>query len=175
MLDTLKTLFSPHSKEQRPPTAQDLDDTGPSTPSDDGNDGLRAEPRGTPLTWREIKQSYQRGPSFTRFLPWVEYLPESGCFLLEDGVSVGIAAEVTPLPTEGRSQAALSDLRDQIEATLQDAIPEYDSHPWVLQLYCRDEVDPLGDIAHLRQYADPKLLETTFTQAWLDSMEQHLQ
>ncbi|KAF0804395.1 conjugative transfer ATPase [Alloalcanivorax xenomutans] len=175
MLDTLKALFSPHSKEQRPATAQDLDDTGPSAPSDDGNDGLRAEPRGKPLTWREIKQSYQRGPSFTRFLPWVEYLPESGCFLLEDGVSVGIAAEVTPLPTEGRSQAALSDLRDQIEATLQDAIPEYDSHPWVLQLYCRDEVDPRADIAHLRQYADPNLLETTFTQAWLNSMAQHQQ
>jgi len=103
MLDTLKTLFSPHSKEQRPPTAQDLDDTGPSTPSDDGNDGLRAEPRGTPLTWREIKQSYQRGPSFTRFLPWVEYLPESGCFLFHHDSSTELRWTTPKLDTAGLS------------------------------------------------------------------------
>ena len=157
------------------------DDDGAATLYADGTARLQdsegrlvGQPRGKPLTWREIHQSLQRGPSFTRYLPWVEYLPDSGCFLLEDGVSVGIAAEIVPIPTEGRSQQALAEVRDQLEAALQDALPEYDDHPWVLQLYCRDDVDPKPDIEHLEGYAQDGLLDTPFTQAWLKSMGDHL-
>ncbi|WOD27662.1 conjugative transfer ATPase [Alloalcanivorax xenomutans] len=181
MLDALKTFFN-----HRDHRASEKDATHPPVAIEpashhhedrvaDGDGTPAAQPRGKPLTWPEIKKAYQRGPSFTRFLPWVEYLPDSGCFLLEDGVSVGIAAEVTPIPTEGRSQDTLAGLRDQIEATLQDALPEYDSYPWVVQLYCRDEVDPAAEMARVVQHADPALLDTAFTQAWLRSMEQHLQ
>ncbi|MCE7511387.1 TraC family protein, partial [Alloalcanivorax xenomutans] len=179
MLDALKTFFyhrdhraSEEDATRLPPSHHHEDHEDRVA---DGNGTPVAQPRGKPLTWPEIKKAYQRGPSFTRFLPWVEYLPDSGCFLLEDGVSVGIAAEVTPIPTEGRSQDTLAGLRDQIEATLQDALPEYDSYPWVVQLYCRDEVDPAAEMARVVQHADPALLDTAFTQAWLRSMEQHLQ
>jgi hypothetical protein len=43
----------------------------------------------SPLTSDSVKQHYQRPPSFTDLLPWMEYLPESKTFLLEDGVSLG--------------------------------------------------------------------------------------
>ena len=36
------------------------------------------------LRTSQVKALYERPPSFTDFLPWVEYLPDSGSFLLED-------------------------------------------------------------------------------------------
>ncbi|MES1927256.1 conjugative transfer ATPase [Salinisphaera sp. T31B1] len=142
-------------------------------PVDDTN-SQHGQPRGTPLTRSEIRQSYDRGPSFSRYLPFVEYLAESGCFLLEDGMSVGIAAEIRPVPTEGRSQDALSAVRDQIESGFQDGLPEYDNNPWVIQIFARDEIDPTHDVNALRAHAAPHLADDAFTQAWLNGMADHL-
>src|SRR5690554_5460988 len=55
-----------------------------------------ALPRGKAPSVAELRSHFRRAPSFSNYLPWVEYLPESGCFLLEDGVSVGVVAEVFP-------------------------------------------------------------------------------
>ncbi|MCE8005298.1 conjugative transfer ATPase [Billgrantia ethanolica] len=131
-------------------------------------------PRGKPITEESLRLAYRRAPSFASRLPWVEYLPTSGCFLLEDGVSVGVVAEVIPVPTEGRSSEALEEVRDTITAALQDSLPENDHHPWVVQFYGRDDTDPRQDLERLRAYARPGLLDTEYTQAWLASMEAHL-
>src|SRR5699024_7551249 len=64
-------------------------------------------PRGKPITEENLRSAYRRAPSFTSRLPWVEYLSDSGCILLEDGISVGVVAEITPVPTEGRSETLL--------------------------------------------------------------------
>jgi hypothetical protein len=56
-----------------------------------------------PLKTANVKRIYQRPPSFTDFLPWAEYLPESRSFLLEDGISVGALFELTPVGTEART------------------------------------------------------------------------
>lgn len=138
------------------------------------NGGGRGQPRGTPLRRAELAAMYQRGPSFSRYLPWVEYLPETGSFLLEDGISVGVAAEVLPVPTEGRSQHSLAAIRDQIEAALQDTVPEYARHPWVVQIYAHDETDPTHDVAALIDYAGDTLAAEEFTRAWLEIMGRHL-
>lgn len=130
-------------------------------------------PRGKLLSEAELRAAYRRAPSFASRLPWVEYLPESKCFLLEDGVSVGAVAEVTPAPTEGRSNEALESIRDLVEAALQDSLREYDDHPWVLQLYVKDETDPRDDMQRIRDAIRPELLDTRFTQAWLTSMADH--
>lgn len=131
-------------------------------------------PRGKPITEESLRLAYRRAPSFASRLPWVEYLSETGCFLLEDGVSVGIVAEIVPVPTEGRSEEALETVRDTICSALQDCLPEHDHHPWVLQLYVRDDTDPRPDLEKLRAYARPGLLDTEFTKAWLASMDAHM-
>lgn len=41
------------------------------------------------LTQQAVKSLYPNHTSFIDFLPWVEYLPNSQCLLLDDGVSVG--------------------------------------------------------------------------------------
>ncbi len=154
-------------------SSRDGGDT-PAPSAVDASGGRRGQPRGTPPTRGEIKASYARGPSFSRYLPWVEYLADSGCFLLEDGLSVGVAAEIMPVPTEGRSQEALSGVRDQIESAFQDAVPEYDTHPWVIQIFAGHEIDPTNDVEALREHAAAHLLDDAFTRAWLEGMERHL-
>ncbi|RCV86915.1 conjugative transfer ATPase [Billgrantia montanilacus] len=169
-----------------PPTGPDkkakqLAESGDAEPSalaeallTDENGRPLSLPRGKSITQNALRKAYRRKPSFASRLPWVEYLPESGCFLLEDGISVGVVAEVIPVPTEGRGEEALEAVRDTICATLQDCLPEHDHFPWVLQLYARDETDPREDLERLQSYARPEVRDTEYTQAWLDSMEAHL-
>ncbi len=54
----------------------------------------------TPVTTRQVQRLYERPPSFTDLLPWMEYDPDSRTFLLEDGISVGALFELTPAGTE---------------------------------------------------------------------------
>jgi len=50
---------------------------------------------------------YAKTPSFIDMLPWVEFLPDSQCMLLEDGESVAAFFELTPVGTEGREASWL--------------------------------------------------------------------
>lgn len=57
--------------------------------------GLLTKKSGT-LTQSDTDKLYPVNSSFTDYLPWAEYLPESQCLLLDDGVSVGAVFEVIP-------------------------------------------------------------------------------
>ncbi|MGY6564193.1 MAG: conjugative transfer ATPase [Halomonadaceae bacterium] len=169
----LESLF-PTGQQSRPtPTEPSAFQSSSGLLTDESGRPLTL-PRGKPITRAALKKAYKRRPSFVDRLPWLEYLPESKTFLLEDGVSVGIVAEVTPIATEGREEADLDEIRDVIEGALQDSLPEYDRNPWVLQLYCTDSTDPREEIERLRAYPKPELADTPYTQHWLDMMEQHL-
>src|SRR5690554_8150681 len=56
-------------------------------------------PRGKAPSVAELRAQLRRAPSFSNYLPWVEYLPVSGCFLLEAGVSASFVAEPFPMGT----------------------------------------------------------------------------
>lgn len=126
------------------------------------------------MTRREEAKIYHAGPSIIDFLPWVEYLDEEQCLLLDDGVSVGAVYEVTPAATEGRTAERLEQIRDTVEDALQDSFDEYDTHPWVVQFFCQDENDVDAYLDHLRGYVKPRAQRTAFTEAWLGEMERHL-
>ncbi|HAP0343838.1 TPA: conjugative transfer ATPase, partial [Escherichia coli] len=126
------------------------------------------------MTRQEEAKIYHAGPSIIDFLPWVEYLDEEQCLLLDDGVSVGAVYEVTPAATEGRTAERLEQLRDTVEDALQDSFDEYDTHPWVVQFFCQDENDVDAYLDHLKGYVKPHAQRTAFTEAWLGEMERHL-
>ncbi|HAM4872160.1 TPA: conjugative transfer ATPase, partial [Escherichia coli] len=126
------------------------------------------------MTRREEAKIYHAAPSIIDFLPWVEYLDEAQCLLLDDGVSVGAVYEVTPAATEGRTAERLEQIRDTVEDALQDSFDEYDTHPWVVQFFCQDENDVDAYLDHLRGYVKPHVQRTAFTEAWLGEMERHL-
>jgi conjugative transfer ATPase len=125
-----------------------------------------------PLKSIQVHRQYERPPSFTDLLPWVEYLPEARAFLLEDGASVGALFELTPVGTEARSQDFLEGLREAIQIALSDAIPERDEAPWVLQIYVQDEPD-LGELANdISSYSETPAGQ--FTRSYVDTMAAHL-
>ena len=123
---------------------------------------------------KDVARLYRPQPSFTDLLPWVEYLPQSQCVLLEDGVSVGALFELQPCATEAARPADLVELRDAIQAAITDAIPEEDPDPWVLQCYVQDDASLRQFTAALTDYPDASLQASAFTQHHRATMAAHL-
>jgi len=131
-------------------------------------------PRGKALTFNQLKEAYRGHKSFADLLPWVEYIEETGCFLLEDARSVGVIADVIPVATEGKGEDSLMAVRDQIESAFQDALPELDHHQWVVQMYVKDETDTRLEIEKIEDYIPQDLIDTEYTKEWLGQMSKHL-
>lgn len=127
-----------------------------------------------PPTRAAVKRLYDRPLSFTDLLPWVEYLPESQTFLLEDGVSLGALFEIEPIGCEARSHDFMQQLRDAIQTAINQAIPEYDDAPWVLQVYLQDEPQLDEFSCQLAQYPLPRIQSSAYTQAYDKLMSAHL-
>ena len=121
-----------------------------------------------------VKRGYARPPSFTDLLPWVEYLPDSRAFLLEDGMSVGALFEIDPVGTEARTPDFLSELRDALQTAISEAIPERDAAPWVVQIYVQDEPDLRGLVRQFAAYATAEARGSVFTQHYQALLSAHL-
>lgn len=144
----------------------------------------QADPRSFWTPWRDDRRRratqadesklYDPNPSFTDHLPWVEYLEESQCFLLDDNRSVGAAFELTPIGTEGREPEWLMTARDALEDALQDSFEELDRAPWVVQFFCQDDSDFSPYLQRLSDYIQPSARGTAFTEAYLELTRQHL-
>ncbi|HHK4245190.1 TPA: conjugative transfer ATPase [Pseudomonas aeruginosa] len=128
-----------------------------------------------PATQADVQSLYTVAPSFADRLPWVEYLPESQCMLLDDGTSVAAFYELLPVGTEGREPAWLLQVRDTLENVLQDAFDELEDNPWVVQFYVQD--DPSWDhyLDALRAYVQPRAQGSAFTAFYLRFFAHHLQ
>lgn len=118
---------------------------------------------------------YAKTPSFVDLLPWVEFLPESECLLLEDGESVAAFFDLTPVGTEGREAGWLRTVRDALENALQDSFDELEDQPWIVQLYAQDETNWDDYLTTLKAYIQPRAQGTAFTDYYLQMFEQHLQ
>ena len=127
-----------------------------------------------PVTSRQVQQLYERPPSFTDLLPWMEYHPASRSFLLEDGISVGALFELIPAGTEARTPAFMMQLRDAIQTALTDAIPEEDDAPWIVQLYVQDEPSLQGFRKEVAHYAQPGARDTAYTRHFQQTLSEHL-
>ena len=131
--------------------------------------------KSVPLTTDAVKQHYQRPPSFTDLLPWMEYIPESKAFLLEDGVSLGALFEVQPVGCEARTSAFMTQLRDAIQIAINETIPERDDAPWVLQVYVQDEPQLTGFSESLASYPSPAVRASNYSLHYQSVMASHLQ
>ena len=127
-----------------------------------------------PVTSSMIKRQYERPPSFTDLLPWVEYNPDSQSFLLEDGISLGALFELTTVGTEARTHKFMDQLRNAIQTALTDAIPEEDEAPWVLQVYVQDEPSLKGFQQDVEEYAQSAVKTTEYTQSFQKIFSEHL-
>lgn len=132
------------------------------------------DPAEAPVTTAAVQHLYDRPPSFTDLMPWVEYDPDSRTFLLEDGVSVGVLFEITPAGTEARTPEFMRQLRDAIQTALTDAIPEEDDAPWILQVYVQDEPSLKEFQQEVAVYAQPSAKDSTFTRHYQETFSKHL-
>ena len=127
-----------------------------------------------PVPQKAVADLYHMPPSFTDLLPWVEYLPDSESFLLEDGTSVAASLELTPVGTEARELSFLEQFRDSIQVAISDSIPENVDSPWVLQLFVQDDQD-LGEFARkVSSYGDEQALQTEYSRFFANQFREHL-
>lgn len=136
--------------------------------------GKRKNPRHRPATVADEQALYDVSPSFADLLPWVEYLPDAKCMLLEDGVSVAAFFELMPIGTEGREAGWLAQARDALENAFQDSFDELDESPWVMQLYAQDEPDWGRYLSTLSEYLQPRAKGTEFSDFYLRFFGHHL-
>ncbi len=129
----------------------------------------------SPLATSAVRQRYARPPSFTDLLPWMEYLPESQAFVLEDGVSLGAVFEIEPAGCEARTPAFMSGLRDAIQTALCEALPEQDEAPWVLQVYVQDEPSLARFSRQLDHYPASSIRASDYSGHYQAAMDAHLQ
>ena len=124
-------------------------------------------------TQGRMRSMYERPDSFTNLLPWMEYSAESQCFLLDDGYSVGALFTLTTVGTEARSPDFMTDLRNKIQIAL-TSLPEEMHAPWIFQVYLQDEANLESAMDDIRHYVHPRAAGSELTEAYLDSMGEHL-
>lgn len=131
-------------------------------------------PRRPRATLADEARLYAHGPSLTDHLPWVEYLEDEQCFLLDDNRSVGALFELTPIGTEGREPDWLMTARDAVEDALQDSFDELETSPWVVQFFCQDDGDFNPYLQRLSAYIQDRARGSAFTEAYLELTRRHL-
>lgn len=128
-----------------------------------------------PATQADQDRLYAQVPSFVDLLPWVEYLPDAQCMLLDDGRSVAAFFELQPLATEGREPDWFAQARDAVETALQETLDEHDESPWVVQFYAQDEPTFETYLNTLSDYVRPLARHSVFTDYYLRLTARHLQ
>ncbi len=97
--------------------------------------------KGSPLTGEKIvtdddlKPAYKNQKSITGYLPWLDIVDDNK-ILFPDARTVAAVFDITPVPTEARSDAHLQSIRDGINAFITGTFEEHASSPWVVSTYC---------------------------------------
>lgn len=123
---------------------------------------------------QDYRKLYGNQRSFTDLLPWVEYLPDSKQFLFDDGVTRMAVFEITPIPTEGRSQESLEGISNDLANVISETFPEKDIDPWVLQVYVNSESDLSGQLESVWESVEDDLKDTQYTKEFMRVYENHL-
>lgn len=123
-----------------------------------------------PLTDSTFATMYERPASFTDLLPWTNYLEDSQCFVLEDGISLGVPFELVPIGTEAVDEGYLVHVRDALRVALVDGIAEHHQHPWVLQFYLQDDYDLTSFKKQIERYGTTSPYAKVFSESFNDHL-----
>ncbi|TOG95098.1 conjugative transfer ATPase [Vibrio parahaemolyticus] len=114
---------------------------------------------------------YSVPPSFAANLPWIE-ISDKGLVQLEDGRSLGLFFDVTPLVTEDKTQAQLDRVIQSLASTLCNPEVVDDEHAFVVQLFARDieSTDTIVDTLW-----EKAKCQDEFTRVVLDADKRHFE
>ena len=124
------------------------------------------------VTEADIDAMYKTRHSFTDRLPWVEYLPDSECFLLDDLRSVSAVYDIHPVNAEGIQLDEMARIRDNFKTFISEVFPQHPVDPWVVEFYQSDTLSLSAYAEVIRNYVK---VNTSLTEAYLPVIEKHLQ
>lgn len=125
------------------------------------------------ITDKDVDALYARKGSITDWLPWLDYLPESQTFTLEDGFSAAAMFEITCVATEARPDKFLNEIHFNFQTCLNHTVPQKDN-PFVLQFFVQDE-DSLTDfIKDFHAYIPDHTKGEPLTKAFVGEMDEHI-
>lgn len=126
------------------------------------------------VTEKDMEEMYSVRRSFTDRLPWVEYLTEDECFLLDDERSVAAVYDIFPTNAEGVMLDELARVRDNFKSFLNEVFPPHEQNPWVVEFYQSDTLSLSFFAKTIREYAAERGADNPLTKEYLPVMEQHL-
>lgn len=126
-------------------------------------------------TTGEIARIHERPPSFTNLLPWSDYDEEHQIFVLDDGISLAMAFEISPVSSEAVSQEYLEEVRDLVQVALVDALPVDGKNPWVLQVFIQDDFDLVPFQKTVAEYRDRHITHSGYSSHFERLFASHLQ
>lgn len=86
------------------------------------------------ITRDELRKGYKRIPGAAKYLPWLDII-DNNKILLDDGKSVAAVFDITPIPTEARSEEQILSIRNNIARFVADTFEEHSVSPWVVQTF----------------------------------------
>lgn len=132
------------------------------------------QPTVMPLTKTDVRKDYSEQPSFTNLLPWREYDSENQVFLLEDGKGLGALFDIEAVGVEAKPESYIIEVQEKLQATITETIPEDNVAPWTLQFFVQDELSVRTLTDQIREYANPRAVNTPYTEHFLKVMDEHL-
>ncbi|SUC38498.1 Type IV secretory pathway, VirB4 components [Proteus mirabilis] len=145
-----------------------------STPAE--NAGLGRQPLSRPgkMTRADEQKIYHANPSFIDYLPWVEFLDEEQCLLLDDGCRSGRCMPLSRRRRKGALPAVCSKSGMRWRMRFRTVwMSMMITRGWC-SFFVQDEDDVSVTLATLRDYILPAARGTAFTEAWLTEMARHL-
>ncbi len=125
-------------------------------------------------TREDKRRAYNKPPSLSIHLPWVDADDENHCFLLADGVSVGAGLLLDDVGCEAKSADFLAHVQQMMRGVFQ-VFDEYhdDGSPWIVQCYSGHQAH-LHDLSvSVAAYAAPEVTTQPFTQDFLQRLREH--
>ncbi|MBC6414500.1 MAG: conjugative transfer ATPase [Chromatiales bacterium] len=95
--------------------------------------------------------------------------------LLRNLSNIGRLFELVPVGVEGQSDSYIQSLFNKAVPTFSNVIPEDEKNTWFVQFFLEDEASLEGVYRHLEKYIAPHLLDSRYTQNWLEHLRAHLQ
>jgi len=126
------------------------------------------------VTEADIEAMYSVRRSFTDRLPWIEYLSDEECFLLDDERSVAAVYDILPTNAEGVTLGELARGRDNFKSFLSEVFPTHDNNPWVVEFYQSDVLSLNHFAETIREYVGKMGPDNPMREEYLPIMEKHL-
>ncbi|EAS62446.1 hypothetical protein VAS14_00216 [Vibrio angustum S14] len=147
------------------------------------NNATKNEPRNerdAPDRWQIVsdatmKNHYRRNPySFADLLSIGEYMPDSKTFELRDLRSHAVVLNITSIPTEGRSDDELVELREAVINAFSNTFALPTQTPFIMQTYAYKEDNLTEFFKRTESFIEPDIRDTAYTQKYLSMMKKHM-